>query len=128
MYCKMPTRDQLAGKTKQGEKSTYSEDLTKLDVQNNTLYCLILCIHYTSLFFQSNCRGRFRGGPTAPLLKGNNINFYKLYLHTVFSQDEVFRPTLSLIPGSAPELGYIFRDVNEKSPLKNLLIVRLKQV
>jgi hypothetical protein len=29
----------------------------------------------------------------------------KLYFHTVlkvFSQDEVFRPTLSLIPGSAP--------------------------
>jgi hypothetical protein len=33
---------------------TSSEDLTQLDVQNNTLYCLVLWIHYTSLFFQSN--------------------------------------------------------------------------
>jgi hypothetical protein len=33
---------------------TSSEDLTQLDVQNNTLYYLVLWIHYTSLFFQSN--------------------------------------------------------------------------
>jgi hypothetical protein len=33
---------------------TSSEDLTQLDVQNNTLYCRVLWIHYTSLFFQSN--------------------------------------------------------------------------
>jgi flagellar biosynthesis protein FlhB len=33
---------------------TSLEDLIQLDVQNNTLYCLVLWIHYTSLFFQSN--------------------------------------------------------------------------
>jgi hypothetical protein len=45
--------------------------------------------------------GRRGRGP--PFKRKQYIN--KLYLHTVlkvFSQDEVFRPTLSLIPGSAP--------------------------
>jgi hypothetical protein len=44
----------------------------------------------------------------------------KLHLHTVlnvFSQDEAFRPTLSLIPGSAPEsYNWLFGETHPFPP------------
>jgi hypothetical protein len=66
---------------------TSSEDLTQLDVQNNTLYCLVLWIHYTSLFFQD-----VKSDPTlcdwrnfARIFKGVNSMCVSMFLVTVTS-------------------------------------------